>query len=413
MRQLGSPNMNTDTPIEAAAPVEEPVTTAALVQPTAPPFAVLLNHASLVLSFIGIFVASVLSLGHFFAKSVPCGDNGGCDTVASNPASMVFGFPVAYLGLGAYVVLAGITAMRAFMGLGRTKGIGNIALAISGIGALYSFYLQYLSFTQIHAVCLWCLASAITMCLLFLAQAAIAQMEIPNGARRSGDGGVIFTVGLSLVALLALGYEGTTFVHNAPDLTSSGVGTGDRLTKLLLTPDSMKLGPDDAPVKIIEFSDLLCPSCRAIYPDVKSLVEKSNGKIQLTLRHRPLTKNPEHQMALPAAFLAEYGAESGKGWDFVDDMYAHDISELQTLDAVMTIAKEAGIDTTAAKKRMLDTDPDWQRVLRDLDTAIQLDITETPTFVILAKGVPPTTALGRELIKTINQPQYQSLINEE
>jgi predicted DsbA family dithiol-disulfide isomerase len=172
----------------------------------------------------------------------------------------------------------------------------------------------------------------------------------------------------------------------------------------------MRLGPDTAPIKVVEFSDLVCPSCRAIYPDVKKLVSDNNGKIQVILRHRPLTHNPEHQMAIPAAFLAEYGAESGKGWAFVDEMYNHDISELQSLDAIFKIAKKVGIDVDAAKARMKDTDPDWKRVLRDLDTAEKIDVTQTPTFVVLGPGVPPTSALGHELLTTLQEPAYQAIL---
>jgi len=367
-----------------------------------------LNLIAVVLSFVGIFVASVLSIAHAYALSVPCGDSGGCDVVASSSASTLAGIPVAYLGLSAYLVLAAISVLRAFLGLRKTAMLGTFALIISGLGALFSFYLQFVSFTQIHAVCLWCLTSAITMCLLFLVQAWLAQIEIPETGTERRETATMLVVGLTMLAILGTGYESLHFLQTGKKI-DLGMYKGS-LADLLLTKDSMRMGPEDAPVKIVEFSDLLCPSCREIYPHVKALVTDGNNKVQLILRHRPLTHNPDHKMALPAAFLAVYGNETGKGWTFADAMYSHDISELQTLDAVYKIAKDSGIDVDAAKLRMKDDDPDWKMVLRDLNAAEKIDVTTTPTFVLFAPGQQPTVVMGHALLTEIEKPQYQNVI---
>jgi protein-disulfide isomerase/uncharacterized membrane protein len=370
----------------------------------------LLNQVSLILSFLGIFLSGVLSLGHFFARSIPCGEGGGCDIVASNPASMVFGVSVAYLGCGAYVMLALISSIRAVRGVGSTQSIGMIALGLSGIGALFSFYLQYLSFTQIHATCLWCLGSALTMCVLFLMQAGMAQAETSQDSRGMGSSGVVVGVGLSLLVLLGLGFEAETIVSHGAVLV--GIANNDETSKLLLTPDSMRLGPDTAPIRIVEFSDLVCPSCKAEYADVKERVLSSKGRIQLILRHRPLTKNPDHKMALPAAFFAEVASEKGKGWQFVDAMYAHDNEELQTQDSINAIAKKVGLDVDDLLARYKNTnDPAYKRVLRDLNAAQVINVTETPTFVIFAKGQQPTAALGFQMLSALKEPRYKDLID--
>jgi predicted DsbA family dithiol-disulfide isomerase len=116
-------------------------------------------------------------------------------------------------------------------------------------------------------------------------------------------------------------------------------------------------------------------------------------------------------MALPAAVIAEYANGKGLGWKFVDAMYDHDIEELQTQEQVMKVAESVGINLADAQKHMNPDDPVWKRVQRDVHTADAIKVTETPTFVIIARGVPPTAALGNELFTTIKQPQYQELIN--
>ncbi len=371
-----------------------------------------LNLVAVVLSFLGIFVASVLSIAHAFALSVPCGENGGCDVVAASSYSAIAGIPVAYLGLGAYLALATISVLRAFLGLQRTMKLGTTALIVSGIGALFSFYLQFISFTQIHAVCLWCLTSAVTMCVMFFVQAWLAQMDIPETGTERREAASMLAIGLAMFAILGTGYESMHFFQTGKK-ANLGMYKGS-LADLLLTKDSMRLGPDDAPVKIVEFSDLVCPSCREMYPSLKAIVNGHPGKVQLILRHRPLTHNPDHKMALPAAVIAVYANDkSNKGWAFADAMYDHDISELQDMDSIYKVAKSVGIDVTEAKSHMKDDDPYFKLVLRDLDTAEKIDVATTPTFVVFSPGQPqPTVVTGHALLTELEKPQYQSIFKD-
>ena len=397
--QPENPEMTTvNEPLSEAVPVS--------AAPGANRSAVMLNRVALLLGFVGVFIAGVLSLGHFLALQIPCGENHGCDTVALDPHSVIFNIPVAYLGLGAYVTLAGISALRGMLGLTRTKPIGLSALIVSGGGALFSFYLQYVALTEIKAFCIWCLASAIVMCLMFLVQAALAQIELEpeSGSRRDVDFG--FTVVLAALCVLGIGYQSRTFIHTAPKLDL----LRRNLEQELLTADSIKLGPDSAPVKVIEFSDLLCGACRATYPHLKAFMDKSNNKVQLIFRHYPLYKNEDHAMSLPSAFVAEYADEKGKAWPFIEAIYKVDQDDLQNLDEVMKVAKSVGLDTTEIQARMKDNDPAYQRVTRDIDTAHASDFHETPTFVLLAPGVQPVALLSHDLINTLNKPQYQQFI---
>lgn len=53
-------------------------------------------------------------------------------------------------------------------------------------------------------------------------------------------------------------------------------------------PHSPTYGAKEAKVKIVEFFDPACETCRAFYPMVKRLVDAQQGKVQLTLRYAPL-----------------------------------------------------------------------------------------------------------------------------
>ena len=397
-----------DIPVPEAAELLRKAQAKPPEKPQTPKTALLLNNAALVLSFTGIFIAGTLSAGHLLEKAVPCGDSGGCDTVTSTAASMIAGIPVAYLGFSAYILLALISGIRAIRGLGKTGFLGSIALGASGIGALFSFYLQYVSFTQIHAVCYWCLSSALVMCLLFLVQAGLAQLEVPKDGEHSGGGALIFTVGLALLVSLGLGYQ-TLQLNKQPTNNLNKFGSG--IAVMLITPDSLKLGPDSAPIKLVEFSDLVCPTCQAYYQQVKDLVNNSHGKIQLIFRNRPLTHNPEHKMALPAAFYCSYAQDHGLGWQFVDEMYKHDNPDLQTEASIEAIAKKVGINVEDANKHKHDNDPEYLRVANDLQTAEKLQIDTTPTFVILTVGYLPDIKVGSEVFTELKQSPYAEIIN--
>ncbi len=394
------------TEIETPTMATEPAATQQ-AEPKQNKAAILLNRVALVLSFVGIFVAGLLSLTHAMALSIPCGDNGGCDVVNGSSASLLFGIPVAYLGLAAYTTLAGITILRGVFGVANTKLLGLSALIVSGGGALFSAYLQYTAYAQIKAFCPWCFTSAVTMCIMFLVQASLAQMEIEPapGARRDSD--VALIVALGCITVIALGAESTSLIHRAPALIQM---KGDKIGQEMLTPDSMRQGPDSAPLKIVEFSDLLCPSCRTMFPKVEKFVKDSNGQAQLIWRNFPLIHNPEHKMSLSAAYMCEYAADRGKGWQFVDAIYKVDTDQLQNIDQVYGVAKSIGLDVADIKAHMKPTDPDYMRVMRDYNLAKGSGFDYTPTFVILAPGIKPVASMAPDLEGDLKQPQYQQFL---
>lgn len=395
-------NVETDTVPVDQQPIEYPGYSEETL--TEPAGASRLNLISMLLASVGIFVAGTLSIGHAMAKSVPCGENGGCETIAQHPSSLIFGVPVAYLGLAAYLAIAGISVLRALSGVSATRKMGYVALALSGLGALFSFYLQYIALTKIKAFCPWCLASAITMCLLFLAQAWLAQIELPDHARPSSRP-VGFATAMAFLAFLGVGYQATVMTRQPAPVKMGFPKTEEEM----LTKDSMREGPDSAPIKIVEFSDLLCGSCRAMYPKIMEYMGKSNGKVQLIFRHYPIYRM--HPMALPGAFVVEYAREKDKGWDFVRAMYKTDAEELKTVDDVLRVAQSVGLNPDDIKKRMKDSDPAYQRVTRDIKAAKDHGINMTPTFVVMAPGVQPTAFTGPDLIHQLNQPQYKQFVD--
>jgi uncharacterized membrane protein len=112
-----------------------------------------------VLCVIGIGVAGYLTYVHYAGIKVLCLSSGDCETVQSSSYAKLGGIPVAVLGLAGYVLILASLAVRGE--LGRTAAFG---LALVGFG--FSAYLTYRELFTIHAICQWCVSSAVVMTLL-------------------------------------------------------------------------------------------------------------------------------------------------------------------------------------------------------------------------------------------------------
>ena len=77
------------------------------------------------------------------------------------------------------------------------------------------------------------------------------------------------------------------------------------------------LGPDDAPVTIVEFSDYRCGYCRKAESTLEQLLERYPSEVRLVSRHFPL--NPVSRGAAEAAACAN---EQGRFWEFHRKLFA-------------------------------------------------------------------------------------------
>jgi uncharacterized membrane protein len=125
-----------------------------------------LRWAGLVLAGLGALDAIYLTyikLAH--ARAAFCQVGGGCDVVNSSAYSTIQGIPLAVFGLGMYLAVLGVLALENRAALLSEYG----RLAVFGLaltGTLYSAYLTYLELYVIHAICPYCVVSAVLVTLL-------------------------------------------------------------------------------------------------------------------------------------------------------------------------------------------------------------------------------------------------------
>jgi uncharacterized membrane protein len=156
-----------------------------------------LRITMVVLGTIGLGVAGYLTYVHYSGAVPLCGKNGGsCLTVQTSTWSKLAGVPVPVLGLIGYVsILVSLLVPQS-----ENARLATMAFAI--IGFLFSAYLTYRELFSIHAICEWCVSSAVIMTILmclsiwrFLRSAPEAASGAPGapeeGAIADGAGDVL------------------------------------------------------------------------------------------------------------------------------------------------------------------------------------------------------------------------------
>jgi uncharacterized membrane protein len=96
-----------------------------------------------------------------------CLGNGGCHDVNFSSYSEIGKIPVSVFGMIAFLAIAGILFMESRIKLVKENG----PLAIFGIslaGVAFSAYLTWLEIYVIHAICPFCVTSAIIVTLIFI-----------------------------------------------------------------------------------------------------------------------------------------------------------------------------------------------------------------------------------------------------
>jgi len=112
-----------------------------------------------VLTVVGLLIAGYLTYIHYRGIQPLCFAHGGCERVQASSYAKLAGVPVALLGLVGYAALAGTLALR-----NESARLAGVLITVVGVG--FSGYLTYRELFTIHAICQWCVASAVVMTVL-------------------------------------------------------------------------------------------------------------------------------------------------------------------------------------------------------------------------------------------------------
>jgi protein-disulfide isomerase len=137
------------------------------------------------------------------------------------------------------------------------------------------------------------------------------------------------------------------------------------------------LGPADAPVTIVEFSDFHCPYCKRVLPSLTELRSRFGDKIKLVFRDFPLDRL--HPQARGAAEAARCAHDQNKFWKYHDVLFAN--APQAGPEQLKAYAEQVGLDVVAFE-RCLTSGKHAAGVQRDLDEGNRFGVSGTPAFFI-------------------------------
>ena len=124
------------------------------------------------LSLAGIFISLYLTLYKLGVIGELSCTVGSCETVNTSRWSVFLGLPVAAWGFLFYVDVFAV-ALLGTMPKWENEPVISIALvAQAAVGVLFSAWLTYLELAVIHAICIWCVASAIIVLAILVVSVA-------------------------------------------------------------------------------------------------------------------------------------------------------------------------------------------------------------------------------------------------
>ena len=142
--------------------------------------------------------------------------------------------------------------------------------------------------------------------------------------------------------------------------------------------DDPILGPENAPITIIEFSDFECPYCRRWHQEVYSrLLENYPDQVRIVYRDFPL--DSIHPNATPAALAANCAFEQNAFWEYHDQLFGNALG--LNAAAYQQYAQDLNLDM-ASFNECVESDRYLDEVRADLEWASNLGVQSTPTFFI-------------------------------
>ena len=254
------------------------------------------------LSGIGMAVASILTIEHFYAANFPTSIFAGsfcdintffnCDSSAYSAISQVGGVPLGVFGLlvGALVALGAVFPSAAFertnKAISLLNAVGVVALllySVFGLGSLCLLCSGFYAFSLLSAFLFW--------------RYGIDRGQGFPGAWTRPS---VKHLAAGLVVLVAGGWGFALYTDARREAQSGGVAA--RAVKEFYNLEVVEwpslISPlwtaratesfEEAPIRIVEYADLLCSDCLYLYRQLERLKEEFAGKMNVAFQMFPL-----------------------------------------------------------------------------------------------------------------------------
>ena len=347
------------------------------------------------LAFLGAILSAILTQ-HFyevrnglsgFKSFCNVSQSFNCDAIAvSRFAEFLFGIPLSSISCAAFLALF-LTSLFAYDRFWRREAI-RLSLVFTVIGSLFSLFYFFVMIFQLKTYCILCLMvdAAIWGALLLVVSLKPEKLSLnkPKLSQWKSLAGVAGAT-LLLTPLLLTVFNPASI--KTADLAAMSKAVLDTAPIPVKVGDEFpSIGPKDAPISVVEFSDFQCPFCRMAALSLHSVVNRYPGKIKVYFRNYPLDQacnptiqNTVHPSACSAAQVAYCAFRQSKFESIYETFFDKQASFLNT--APLEVARPLGLDVSLLKTCMDSTEMNTA-IARDISEATLLGITSTPTFFI-------------------------------
>ncbi len=166
------------------------------------------------------------------------------------------------------------------------------------------------------------------------------------------------------------------------------------------------IGPKNAKVVIVEFSDYECPYCRRMQDDVKKIRNEYSDKVRWVFKDFPLDF---HQQAMPAHIASNCAEDQDKYFEFHDRVFAappgaNGKPDMST-EFLLKTARELGLNVDKFSTCIADKDGKYRKeVEADIAYGSSLGVRGTPSIFINGRfinGMVPYETLKQEIEKEL------------
>ncbi len=224
--------------------------------------------------------------------------------------------------------------------------------------------------------------------------------------------GVIAVAGLVAIGYAILGNGGGTAATELVDLDIEST------RELYDQAVPIRLGAEDAPVKIVEFADFQCPGCGAfslqVRPRILPYIE--SGLAQLIYYDYPLGGSYVHSFlaARAARCAGEQGATTGGGdtyWAYHDKVFSEQsrwTREQDVVDELIEYGAQIGLDEGELAS-CIRSDRYADVVTANRILGEQLGVASTPTVLVNNQRIGGRTIsdMGDNLIRVLEQTRAE------
>jgi protein-disulfide isomerase len=179
--------------------------------------------------------------------------------------------------------------------------------------------------------------------------------------------------------------------------------------QLVERAQGIKLGPDNAPAKMLVFSDFMCPYCGSFAAQIEPQLKTeyiNAGKLQLVFYDFPLGGSHIHSFL--AARAARCAADQNKFWEYHDYLFGRiqewGGSQSPPIDTFVDYAETLGLNR-GDFEGCLKSDKYQDVVSAGRKLGDALGVNATPTLIVNGKRV--RAAIG------LDMPALRELLNAE